>query len=195
MIDLTFAHDWTAEILPSRPLILPRRQFVYPKYAEDVERGAREVMVRPAEGDAFLGTFAMGFSDAAVPTGVLSCPYPKWMCAVSGVYAYVVNTQRPEEFVQVEFRPVLEVRALAEQKLLLFTGHHALMAWGASGKAWETARLSWEGVQIGSIEGRWLHGLGWDMRTDQDVSFRVDLETGEHVFLPADEDLSAGSPC
>ena len=43
IVDFTFAHDWTAEILAARPLILPRRQFVYPRYAEEVERGALEV--------------------------------------------------------------------------------------------------------------------------------------------------------
>jgi len=187
LIDLTFAHDWTAEILAARPLILPRRQFVYPRYAEEVERGALEVMVRPVGtaspefSEAFLGTFALGFSDPAAPTGVWSCPDARWMCAVSGGYAYVVNTEKPEEFAQVEFRPVLEVRALREQGLLLFAGHHALMAWGRGGKAWQTARLSWEGVRITAIEGRWLHGVGWDMPTDRDVPFRVDLKTGEHT--------------
>jgi hypothetical protein len=188
LIDLTFAHEWTAEILSARPLILPRRQFVYPRYAEEVERGALEVMVRPGGAaspefsEAFLGTFALGFSDPAAPTGLWSCPDAKQLCAVSGGYAYVVNTEKPEEFAQVEFRPVLEVRALREQELLLFAGHHALMAWGRGGKAWQTARLSWEGVQITAIEGRWLHGVGWDMPTDRDVGFKVDLETGESAI-------------
>jgi hypothetical protein len=182
LIDLTFPHEWTAEILAARPLILPRRQFVYPRHAEEVERGALEVMVRPAGAEEFLGTFALGFSDPAAPTGVWSCPDPKWLCAVSGGYAYLVNTERPEEFVWVEFRPVLSVRALREQRLLLFAGHHALMAWGASGKAWQTGRLSWEGVHITSIESRWLRGVGWDMPGDRDMPFRVDLETGEHNY-------------
>ena len=44
--DLSFAHNWAAEILPSRPAILPARHFVYPRDAEEVERGALEVMVR-----------------------------------------------------------------------------------------------------------------------------------------------------
>jgi hypothetical protein len=180
-VDLTFAHAWTAELLASRPLILPRRQFVYPRYADEVERGALEVMVHPADGELFLGTFALGFSDPSAPSGVWSCPDPRWLCAVSGGYAYLVNTQQPEEFLQVEYRPVLEVRALEEQRLLLFAGHHALMAWGIRGKAWQTARLSWEGVQITRVEGRWLHGVGWDMLTDRDVPFKVDLETGAHT--------------
>jgi hypothetical protein len=181
--DFTFAREWEADILAARPPILPRRRFVYPRHAEEVERGALEVMVRPRGADAFLGTFALGFSNLAAPTGLWSCPDAKWMCAVSGGYAYMVNTAKPEEFAQVEFRPVLEVRALGEQRLLLFAGHHALLAWGAVGKSWQSGRLSWEGVKITSIEGRWLHGMGWDLPTDKEMPFRIDLETGEHVWI------------
>lgn len=183
-IDFTFAHEWSAEILPSRPYKLPRRMFVYPRYADEVERGALEVMVHPEDGENFLGTFALGFSDPLAPTGLWSCPDPRWLCAVAGGYAFLVNTVQPEEFVQVEYRPVLQVRALREQNLLLFAGHYALTAWGAQGKAWETARLSSEGVQITGVEGRWLHGLGWDMMADRDVPFAVDLETGEKASDP-----------
>lgn len=181
-VDFNFAHDWTAEILPGRPYKLPRRMFVYPRYAEEVERGATEVMIQPSGEENFLGTFALGFSDPLAPSGLWSCPDPQWICVVSGGYAFLVNTLKPEEFTQVEFRPVLEVRALREQQLLLFAGHYALMAWGAHGKAWETARLSSEGVQITGIEGRWLRGVGWDMMTDRDVPFTVDLETGQHTI-------------
>lgn len=180
--DLTFAHNWTAEILSARPLILPRRQYVYPRHAEEVERGALEVMVHPAAGEPFLATCALGFNDPLAPTGLWSAPHPDWLCAVSGGYAYMVNTTQPEEFTHIEYRPVLEVRALAEQKFLLFTGHHALLAWGENGKAWQTARLSWEGVQIIRIEEKWLYGTGWDFRTDKDVPFKVNLETGQHTF-------------
>lgn len=181
-VDLTFAHEWSAEILPERPFKLPRRWFFYPRYAEEVERGALEVMVRPADSaEPFLGTFALGFSDPLAPSGLWSCPDPQMLCAVSGGYAFLVNTLRPEEFAQVEFRPVLEVRALPEPQLLLFAGHYALAAWGPNGKAWETARLSSEGVQITGVEGWRLRGVGWDMMTDRDVPFSVDLETGKHT--------------
>lgn len=181
-VDLTFAHEWSAEILPERPFKLPRRWFFYPRYAEEVERGALEVMVRPADSaEPFLGTFALGFSDPLAPSGLWSCPDPQWLCAVSGGYAFLVNTLKPEEFLQVEYRPVLEVRALREQNLLLFAGHYALAAWGVHGRVWETARLSSEGVKITAIDGRNLRGLGWDMMTDRDVPFTVDLETGKHT--------------
>jgi hypothetical protein len=55
-----------------------------------------------------------------------------------------------------------------------------MIAWSASGLAWETARLSWEGVRITSVEGNTLHGMGWNLLTDREVAFEVDLLTGHH---------------
>jgi hypothetical protein len=180
-IDLSFPHNWSAEILSRRPLILPTRQFVYPKQAEDIERGALEVMVRPSGAEPFLATFALGFADAAAPTGLWSCPDPDWLCALAGGYAYVVNTRQPEQFEQIEYRPVLLVRALSANNLLIFAGHHSLFAWGVHGKSWQTERLSSEGIEISRIEGDRLEGIGWDLITDRDVPFAIDLRTGARL--------------
>lgn len=179
MQDLSFSHRWTVEILPRRPLILPKRQFVYPRQAEEVERGAMELLVRPSDGDPFLATCALGFADPAAPSGVWSCPHPDWLCAVSGGYAYLIDTTTPERFEQVEYRPVLETRPLPEHGLLLFVGHHSMLAWSVKGKAWQTARLSSEGVTITEVDGDVLRGVGWDLRSDLDVPFVIDLKTGE----------------
>jgi hypothetical protein len=185
VVDLSFPHQWTAEILPHRPLILPARQFVYPAQVEEVERGALEVLVRPSPPSAsapppFLATCALGFADPSAPTGLWSCPDPAWLCAVAGGYAYLINSGQPGQWKQVEYRPVLSVRSLAEQRLLLFAGHHSLTAWSSEGKAWQSSRLSWEGVQIIEVNGWTLTGSGWDLMTDRDVEFSLDLRTGEH---------------
>ncbi len=179
-VHFDFPHSWQAEILAERPLILPPSSFTYPQEAEEVERGALHAMIRAASGAPFLATFALGFADPAAPTGLWSCPDPDELCAVSGGYAFVVNTLDPGRFTQIVFRPVLEVRALPEQKVLLFAGHHSLLAWGASGLAWQTARLSSEGLRLTEIRGDELHGFGWDLLTDREVPFVVDLKTGHH---------------
>jgi hypothetical protein len=180
MIDLTFAPEWRAEILPSRPLILPSRQFVYPVQVEEVERGALEIMIRPAADLPFLATCALGFSSTGVPTGVWACPHPAWICAVAGGYAYLIDTREPTDWERLEYRPVTEVRALAQQDLLLFANFHSLLAWGRQGRAWQTARLSWDGVRITEVRGDTLLGLGWEMSTDRELEFAVNLKTGEH---------------
>ena len=183
--DLAFPRTWTAEILAQRPLILPARQFVYPRRAEEVERGALEVLVHSADTQPFLATFALGFADAAAPTGLWSCPDPNRLCAVAGGSAYVIDTTNPEQFEQIEYRPVLRVLALPAQQLLVFAGHHSLLAWGPKGKVWQTSRLSWEGVEITRVEGDRLEGIGWDMLADRDVPFTIDLQTGANLAAPA----------
>ena len=179
--NLTFPHSWTVELLNNRPLIAPARQFVFPKHAEDVERGALELLVKPAQDETFLATCALGFADPIAPTGIWSCPHPDWLCAVSGGYTYLIDTLQPQRWIMVPYRPVLDVRALIEQQLLLFIGHHSIFAWGHNGQAWQTARLSWEGIEITDIVGNTLCGLGWDLITDKDVPFAIDLKTGEHT--------------
>ena len=47
VIDLSFPHLWQARILPARPAILPMRHYVYPRHAEEIERGALELLIQP----------------------------------------------------------------------------------------------------------------------------------------------------
>ncbi len=184
LLDLTFPHEWQATILERRPLIAPARHYVYPREVEEIERGALELLIRPRPNDPeFLATFALGFADPAVPTGVWACPNPQWLCAVAGGYAYLVNTADPAQWEMVEYRPVLTVTPILSQQLLLFSGHQSLMAYGSEGKVWETLRLSWEGIKILEVRESSLIGLGWDLMTDQEFKFEVDLRNGEHIRL------------
>lgn len=179
---LTFPHTWTAELLTARPVILPARHFVYPREAEEVERGALEVLVRPAAAQPFLATCAVGFLDPAAPTGIWSAPNPDEICAVSGGYAYIIDASAPERFTMLSYRPVLEIRALPEAGLLLFVGHRSILAWGAQGQEWESSKLSDEGITITAIENGVLHGRGWQMMTDKESAFTLDLRTGNLIL-------------
>jgi hypothetical protein len=193
----TFPHNWTAEILPNRPMILPSRHYVYPAIVEEVERGALEVLVQPGSPGAlpFLATCALGFRDPATPTGIWSCPNPDWLCAISGGYAYLIDVAHPENFTMLRYRPVLEVHCYLPDKdctsadedgtlsegFLLFVGHRTILAWSCDGQAWESDRLSWEGITNLRIEGKILHGEGWDLITDKDLPFALELETGKRI--------------
>ncbi len=182
---LAFPHHWQARILPTRPLILPPRHFVYPREAEEVERGALELMIRPnPNSPEFLATCALGFQDPIVPTGLWSCPNPYEICALSGGYAYIIDTTAPEQFTMLPYRPVLELHPVPALNLLLFVGHHAILAWGANGLAWESERLSSEGVTITTIDGSTLHGRAWNMLTDEETDFVLHLVSGRRIDKP-----------
>jgi len=179
-----FPHHWSVEILRTPPLIAPARQFTYPRQIAGEEdalaRGSLQLLVHPRRGGTFLATCALGFTDPAMPTGVFACPNTLQMCAVAGGYAYVIDTAQPEHSTHISLKPVVEVRSLVMQDLLLFAGFHSMLAWGRNGLAWESGRLSWEGIRIVSIDGDVLHGMGWNLLTDREVGFSLDLLTGRH---------------
>ena len=178
-IDFTFPHKWKAEILSARPVILPARHFVYPLQVEEVECGALEILIQPGDYLApFLATCAVGFRDPVVPNGIWSMPDPNGLCALSGGYAYIIDTTAPDRFTMLSYRPVLQVHHATEAGLLLFVGHHAILAWNERGEAWQSAKLSDEGVTVSRIEGHNLLGLGWNMITDKEAQFTLDLRDG-----------------
>lgn len=97
---------------------------------------------------------------------------------MAGGYAYLIDTTAPERFTMIPYRPVLAVRALPAHGLLLFVGHHSILAWGVAGEAWQSAKLSDEGVTIAAVEKDVLRGIGWEMRTDRETQFALNLQNG-----------------
>ncbi|HTJ30428.1 MAG TPA: hypothetical protein VL346_08005 [Acidobacteriaceae bacterium] len=186
-----FPHSWTAEILPRRPMILPARHYIYPATVDEVEKGALEALIQPARksenSQPFLATCALGFRDPVAPTGLWSMPHPDWLCAVSGGYAYLIDTASPERFVHLRYRPVLAIQSYLPKNeslsggLLLFVSHHTILAWGRDGEVWESGRLSWEGVTIERIEDGYLYGRGWDLMTDRETPFTLDIANGRRL--------------
>jgi hypothetical protein len=182
VIDLSFPHAWNAEILAARPVILPTRHFVYPQNVEEVERGALEVMVRPeAPHLAFLATCALGFRDPVVPSGIWSTPNSHEICAVSGGYAYMIHTTAPQRFTMLPFRPVLGIIPAEADGLLLFVGHRTILGWGAQGEAWQSPKLSDEGIAVAGIHNGKLMGTGWNLITDKETPFVLELKTGNVI--------------
>lgn len=180
-----FRPSWTAEVLTAPPMIAPARQYVWPQRVAGEEdalaRGALLLTVKPAAGGSFLATCALGFRDAKLPSGVWACPRPDDLLAVAGGYAYLVDTLEPEECRFLPLRPVVQVLAAPEAGLVLLAGFYAVAAIGENGLLWETGKLSWEGVTLNGVRDGELHGLGWDMRTDREVPFAVNLRTGMHT--------------
>lgn len=180
----SFPHTWAVQVLLQPPLIAPARQYIFPQHVAGEEdalhRGALQLLVRPYSGGQFLATCALGFRDSSLPTGVWSCPKAEELLAVAGGYAYRINTQEPESTELLEQRPVTAVLAIPEHGLLLLAGFHDILALAADGIAWRSGRISWEGLTLGNLQAGHLQGTGWDMFTDTERPFTLDLLTGRH---------------
>ena len=59
-------------------------------------------------------------------------------------------------------------------------GHRSILAWGAEVGV-GVGKLSDEGVTITGIEGEVVRGVGWELMTDSETGFAVDLRTGRRV--------------
>ena len=180
--DLIFPRNYEVKLFDAAPPIHPvEKLYHYPVELEEGDRAGAYLRIVPGEGAAWTGFFALGFDSGHVVNAVCSCPDPDSLCAVAGGYAYVVKAADPTQWFRIEQRPVMELRALLELRLLLFAGFTSISALGAEGLKWTTERLSWEGISITEISGQKLLGLGWDAMTDKEASFEVDLLTGKHT--------------
>jgi hypothetical protein len=180
--DFTFPHSYEVRILEAEPPVHPlEKLYHYPVELEEGDRNGAFLRVVPKAAPAWMGFFAQGFESGQVISEICSMPDPDWLCAIVGGYAYLVKSTDPAHWLRVEQRPVVDLRVLSPQGLLLFAGFTSITAVDRSGIAWNTARLSWEGLTITGIDGDLLHGKGWDALADREVSFEVDLKTGQHT--------------
>jgi hypothetical protein len=56
-----------------------------------------------------------------------------------------------------------------------------MIALGTSGVVWETKRLTWSEMKILTVTSDFIDGETWDIRSEENITFRVDLATGEHT--------------
>ena len=63
--------------------------------------------------------------------------------------------------------------------MIVLAGFTKLMAFDGSGVMWETARVSWDALKITDVGVSHIFGEYWDVATEKQAQFEVDLDTGE----------------
>jgi hypothetical protein len=174
-----FPRSYEFKVLESYPLVNPAEEFhQFPTRLEEGDRTGIYLRVMPPGAAPWVGFFAQGFASDQVANGIYSCPAPQSICVAASGYAYLVDAVNPQNWLQIEQRPVVEVRPIPALKLLLLIGFTTITALGTDGQLWTTERLSWEGLSIRDVQGTVLHGMGWDLMADKEVPFELDLLTG-----------------
>ncbi len=180
---------WSARILPGPPLIAPTRAFTFPYNVAGEEdalaRGALWIDVRSPTHGNFLAQCALGFATGGVAHGL-------WhlgdrLLAVAGGYAYAIDIASPQATTLLPLRPVVEVLPTPNGATL--AGYHAVLVVDGT-DTWQSPPVSWEGVTLTTCDGSTLHGVGWDMTTDEEVPFTLDL----HARTLHGGGYRAGSP-
>ncbi|WP_146588924.1 hypothetical protein [Posidoniimonas polymericola] len=164
------------EILPGLPSTGPMpEQFS----ATGMGKHSEGFVVRfhSSAGDPWVGNFQGGLGECE---GVYREPGLRHLIVVSAGQAYVVD---PEEraLVRTFGGGICHVLPVPDLELLVFDNGIWLEGMGASGLAWKTRRLSWDGFRELRVAGSSLFGEAYTPMGDSWHEFEVDLETGEAV--------------
>jgi hypothetical protein len=144
------------------------------------------LVVRPTEGDPWIGTFWGGGYGAppAAPTQVVGMPDEVSICVVKHGSAYVVRTDDPSMNFEIDLFPVCSVLSVPEQRLVVFGDFIRLLSYGEDGVAWRTDQLAWDDLELLGSEGDVLRVSGFDAPANASREFTVDLRTGQATDKP-----------
>lgn len=175
-----FPADFEFERLGELPASRVKRLF-YPGATVAGGRDGLNVHVIPHRSEEWIGTFAAGSFGPKTVTEVCNTPNKNKLCVVAEGQGYIVDVERPDCCESVPIFPVLALRSSAKHGLLIFANHTELLAVGDQGLAWRTARLSWDSMKLTSMSEDELCGVFWDIRSESEQSFTVNLQNGTHT--------------
>jgi hypothetical protein len=178
-MDTTFPHTYECERVTETPRVA-HRHYYFPGASTEGGRDGILLQVRPAHGQAWLGTFEFGQVSPQGVSGIFTTPDPQRMCVVSKGAGYFVSTTTPTEWEAICARPIIDVRSISAHGIIVFANFTELVAYGSAGVHWRTKRLTWDSLNITEVTDAFIKGEFWDIRTEATANFIVDLATGTH---------------
>ncbi len=179
-LEFAFASDYAVRVLEELP---PGRipRFYYPGGSNVGGNDGIMVKVTPRFGGAeWIGVFAFGLLSPKGTSGVYACPSAKQLCVVARGAGYVVDSFNPIVCELVKAEPIFGVYPIPGRCLLVFSDYLHLVAYGTSGLAWDSDRLSWDGLVVDEVNSDWIRGRGWSSPRNLYEEFVVDTRTGHH---------------
>jgi hypothetical protein len=183
--DFVFPHSYEVEELREWPGtgVFSIPVIYYPPPKSRPEHNGLWLKVKARSGKAWIGVFAFGYHSPPAISRVLSSPDAGKVCVVSKGSAYVVNAEQPEAWHEIPVTPVLDVRPLLEQKLLVFADFTRLAAYGSDKFAWQSTRLCWDELKITNVTSGIIEGTGYDPTNSlTKLRFAVDVKTGRSLL-------------
>ncbi|WP_413512613.1 hypothetical protein [Myroides odoratus] len=177
-IDLTFNANYALE---NSDKIKKGEQYYYPEGSNKEGKDGVVVQVIPFESKDWVGVFAFGTFSSKGISGIYTMPNPNRFCIVSKGSGYIVSVNDNKDWEEVESIPILDVRSIKEQGILVFSNYTDLVAYDEIGVKWRTERLSQDGFKIIEITKSIIKGEFWNPRNEAYDLFEVDLSTGIRV--------------
>lgn len=178
-MDTTFPHEYEAEQLSELPSQSSVPHYYYPGASLAGGRDGLGVEVHPSVGQPWQGTFAFGQITPRGISGIFTTPEAKRVCVVSRGEGYFIDVENPIAWEPVRATPIVDVRPIKAQGIIVFANFTELVAYGDVGIKWRTRRLGYDGLRIVEATDDVIRGEFWDLATEAPAEFVVDLATGE----------------
>lgn len=155
-----------------------REVLYFPNGSTKGGRGGVAIRVVPDGGKEWYGIFEYGRLSSNGVTGVWTMPRVDQVCVVSRGDGFIVNVSRPQDFSAITARPVLHILTATAVGLLIVADDTGVQAIGKNGLAWESGRVSSDGITDLKLKDGLVVGLGWDSPNQRERPFSVDLTSG-----------------
>lgn len=158
----------------------PNEDFVFGR-PDSSSTGEIILEVISDSGKSWVGVARAGTpSVRGTVSGVFSTPAKTVLCVVARGDAFLVDVEAPHLWKAISTGgPVMTMRPVLGEDLLLLGSPWSITAIGKDGVRWQTDRLAIEGIRLDEVaEGR-LAGVS-DPDDDEPQNFVVDLHTGQH---------------
>lgn len=177
--DETFKNNYSFHILEE---VKPGFDIYY--YPEASKFGGQDgiiVQIESNEGNQWIGVFAFGKLIKEGFSGFYTTPHLNKLCIVSNGAGYLISSNNPKDWKQIESTPIRDVRTSLQHGILIFADYTKLIAYDEKGIKWQTKQLSWDNLKIVGISEKYIKGEYYDIRSEKNEFFEVDLYSGKSI--------------
>ena len=179
MINLNKAFESKFLIEPIEDLPVGMPTYYFPDTSTEGGSDGPIVKVTPPGGTSWVGIFAFGQLVKNGLSGLYPMPDQKQFCVVANGRGYIVDAGDHSRWEELMAQPITDVREILDKGMIIFANLTEITAYDSTGKKWTTKRLALEGFKIVDISSERIVGKYYDIRSEADNLFEVDLASGE----------------
>ncbi len=180
---LGFVHDYEVGPLRVGYTVVEEGLLVFQRHVERENNGLNYATsprsayyeITTPSGTRWAGRFVGGVEGLS---GVFATPCPKTVCVVVYGQGYWIPTENPKNYQSIAAIPIREIHRVPGRDCILIVDYSTITMFDAAGFRWNTAHLSWDGMEISNVDSNSVTGFGWDAASDRKVAFCVSIPEG-----------------
>ncbi|HSS97829.1 MAG TPA: hypothetical protein VLK33_12400 [Terriglobales bacterium] len=179
-LDETFPSTYEVEEVGDFPGNGEFREPIYyfPRLKNAREHTGSWLKIKSSSENSWIGVFALEYQVPPAISRVLTTPVASRLCVISAGMGHIVTASNPDVYEQIPIFPILDVRAVKDKGLLIFSDFIRLAAYSRDSLIWKSPRVCWDDLKITNISDDIIEGVGYDPTSSEQTRFAVDLLTG-----------------